>query len=303
MKIVKWFVALNILAVAVLVFWFPEVMITPGRGLVAHQGIAGNCFNCHTAWGGADAAKCETCHKVAEIGKLTSKGVPITGKRLAFLHSQLQTVDCGSCHLEHMTVKRPVSIFDHALLSAGAQEKCTSCHQDTVPKTGWHKDFAQECASCHTTQAWKPARFKHDLLKSGLAAPCETCHIRQVPSSGWHNEVRTDCSKCHSTQAWKPATFDHQKFWPLDRDHQASCVTCHTNPASLAQYTCYGCHEHTPANIQRKHEREGMKDLEKCADCHGPKGRSSGRGGEHSGERSEGGGKQSRDRSEHGERD
>jgi hypothetical protein len=80
--------------------------------------------------------------------------------------------------------------------------------------------------------------------------------------------VAGDCASCHKVQAWKPATFDHDKFFPLDKDHNASCVTCHSGN-SFKQYSCYGCHEHTPSNMQAKHREEGVtEDLRNCVRCH-----------------------------------
>ena len=77
-----------------------------------------------------------------------------------------------------------------------------------------------------------------------------------------------NCAQCHKPPAWKPATFDHDKFFPLDKDHNAACVTCHVGN-NYNQYTCYGCHEHTPANVQAKHREEvGAVNLDQCVRCH-----------------------------------
>jgi hypothetical protein len=53
----------------------------------------------------------------------------------------------------------------------------------------------------------------------------------------------------------------------LDRDHNTRCVTCHVRN-DYQQYTCYGCHEHTPANIRREHVEEGIRDFNDCVECH-----------------------------------
>ena len=37
--------------------------------------------------------------------------------------------------------------------------------------------------------------------------------------------------------------------------------------AKLA-YTCYGCHEHTEANIRAKHVHEGIANFTNCVSCH-----------------------------------
>ena len=86
-------------------------------------------------------------------------------------------------------------------------------------------------------------------------------------SAGLHRDLTLGCGQCRTADAWKPATFDHAKLFVLDRDHNASCVTCHTGN-EYRRYTCYGCHEHTPANVRRKHQEEGIQNFENCVECH-----------------------------------
>jgi len=66
--------------------------------------------------------------------------------------------------------------------------------------------------------------------------------------------------------------YDRSHAFPLDHGESgvSSCKTCH--PDQLKAYTCYGCHEHTPADIQRKHVKEGIPDFANCMKCH-PTGR------------------------------
>ena len=68
-------------------------------------------------------------------------------------------------------------------------------------------------------------------------------------------------------EQWKPSTFNHDKFFVLYRDHNAACSTCHVNN-DLSRYTCYGCHEHTPAKIHAEHVEEGIRNFDNCVDCH-----------------------------------
>ena len=45
-------------------------------------------------------------------------------------------------------------------------------------------------------------------------------------------------------------------------------MTCHTGSVHR-KYTCYDCHEHTPANMQAKHRDEGItENLQNCVRCH-----------------------------------
>ncbi|MDP4302675.1 cytochrome c3 family protein [Leptothrix discophora] len=60
---------------------------------------------------------------------------------------------------------------------------------------------------------------------------------------------------------WLKVSF-HQQL----NDH--NCMACHTGNNDK-QYTCYGCHEHTPANMQAKHLEEGVSEsLDNCVRCH-----------------------------------
>jgi hypothetical protein len=79
-----------------------------------------------------------------------------------------------------------------------------------------------------------------------------------------------------------PATFDHDRYFRLDRDHNARCATCHVRN-DYRRYTCYGCHEHTPANIRGEHIEEGIGDFADCVECHrsGDKHDARGHGREH----------------------
>ena len=55
---------------------------------------------------------------------------------------------------------------------------------------------------------------------------CNTCH--DAPKNDLHKALSVGCDKCHKTEAWKPATLARDKFFPLDKDHNA---TSKSNPA------------------------------------------------------------------------
>jgi hypothetical protein len=118
------------------------------------------------------------------------------------------------------------------------------------------------------------------MLRVATRDRCESCHV--APANDIHKTLSVGCDKCHKTEAWRPATFEHDNFFPLDKDHNASCVTCHTSN-DYSQYICYGCHEHTPSNMQAKHREEvGTESLDNCVRCHRS---ASGEGGEGGGRR------------------
>lgn len=210
----------NLAIIAVLAFALPELMIAPGKLMKGHREMEGNCFSCHSKFFGPSSEKCIECHKVPDIGKVTSKGMPIlkTTSKVAF-HQKLVAQECIACHADHQGVMkyRQGKQFSHALLQPAAVKQCESCHD-------------------------KPRDTLHEKLSGG-------------------------CAQCHSQDKWTPATFDHDKYFVLDRDHNAACSTCHLK-SNFKQYTCYGCHEHTPAKIRSEHLHEGIRDYENCVECH-----------------------------------
>jgi hypothetical protein len=240
-----WTIVVNLLVLVALAFAYPHLMVAPGPLVAGHSELGTDCFACHTAWHGATAQKCITCHALPDIGMRTTKGaaLPQRGLKTSF-HQQLSQQDCMACHSDH----------------AG-------------PKL--------------TKTSRKP--FTHALLRPAARQDCATCHTK--PDNAMHRSLTVGCGQCHHPEAWKPATFDHAKFFELDGDHNASCVTCHVGN-DTTRYTCYGCHEHTPANIRSQHEEEGIADLKNCVKCHR---NASGEGEGGGGERGKGRGGSERD--------
>lgn len=226
---IKWLLLINLAFIAVLVFAYPQLMVSPGTLQPAHSSIGNDCFACHVPLRGASADKCTACHRPNDIGRLTTSGRPIVGGTP--FHQALARTDCMACHREHANRLTPV--------------------------------------------AGTAARFDHSMLRSAQASDCRSCH--NAPDTRVHRGVNVQCSQCHTTQAWEPATFDHDRYFPLVGEHRASCATCHPRN-DTSRYTCYGCHEHTPANIREEHLEEGIRNFLNCADCHGPRARSNGEG-------------------------
>ena len=186
-------------------------------------------------------------------------------------HAEL-TTDCFACH---------------AALRGASSLRCTECHVTAdvglkttqgVPipsrsiKVSFHQELIeQDCMACHsdhqgpklTKRSRKP--FSHGLLKVSVRDTCSSCHA--APKDTLHRDLKVECSKCHGSEAWKPATFDHAEYFVLDRDHDASCETCHKNN-DFSRYTCYGCHEHSEAKVRREHLEEGIRDFQDCVECH-----------------------------------
>ena len=185
-------------------------------------------------------------------------------------HRQLDT-NCFACHTSFTGV---------------ASQKCVSCHKPAdigrkttlgVPvvkplaATLFHQELvSQNCVACHSDHAGVKryhlkGNFDHALLKKDASNQCQSCH--KAPADTLHKQITGNCAQCHTPQKWTPATFDHDKYFVLDKDHTATCATCHTSN-DYKRYTCYGCHEHTQANIRREHVEEGIRQFDDCVACH-----------------------------------
>ncbi len=186
-------------------------------------------------------------------------------------HAEIAT-DCFACHRQ---------------LRGASPDRCQTCHvvNDigihttkgiTIPKdkptVAFHQQLLeQNCVACHsdhvgpklTQHSRKP--FSHALIKMDVRNHCTSCHAK--PKNNFHQQIQSDCQQCHSVNQWQPSTFHHDPFFLLDGDHNAACATCHVDN-DLSHYTCFGCHEHTPANIRTEHAEEGIHNIDNCVQCH-----------------------------------
>lgn len=228
-------VLVAILAAAILA---PRAMVSPGELSAAHADLGGDCFACHAPFRGAPSERCVSCHKLADIGLRTTRGLPLpTRPTRPPFHQALSAANCLACHAEHQ--------------------------------------------GAHPPRSSGPT-FAHALLQPALRGRCETCHA--PPADTLHRQFKAGCAQCHTTRAWTPAAFDHGRYFRLEGEHAAPCATCHVN-GDFKRYTCFGCHEHTPAKIRAEHEEEGIRNFDNCVRCH----RSGDEEGREGGERREGG--------------
>lgn len=165
----------------------------------------------------------------------------------------------------------------HTLLLGPSSSKCIVCHK--VEKIGVKKPKAtrfhqhlkeQRCTACHTDHiginAEKATRvFEHSLLTMAWRENCSDCHAK--PGDALHRNVGKACQTCHTAVRWQPATFDHSRYFRFDGDHPAECKRCHIDNR-YDRFTCYECHEHSPANVREEHIEEGIRNFENCAECH-----------------------------------
>ena len=219
-KTVILIVAANLAALLLLAILFPHLMVSPGKPIDAHAEFAEDCFACHTPFLGSTPDKCIACHKVAEIGIKTTKGLAIDKekKNVAF-HQKLTEDDCVACHSDHKGVQpfRPIGEFSHQLLEPAVEKQCDGCHAN--PGDTLHRKIEGNCGSCHTRERWTPATFDHDeyfRFDREHTTECGTCHMSNDYGSytcyGCHEHSRSKIREEHVEEG----IYDYE-----------ICVECH----------------------------------------------------------------------------
>ena len=270
MKPLYAFIA-SVIILAALALTFPDVLLDPGTLMKGHQKLQKDCLSCHTPFRGVTSLQCITCHKQEAIGIKNVAGafLPKDSSKVDF-HKGLSANSCVDCHTDHKgaDAAKAIKTFKHASLTASLQKNCTACHKNQKPTDALHRYAKGNCAECHNIKKWKPATFNHNQLSVSGAKQCISCHKSDQPNDSMHRQSDTNCATCHGTSRWKPATFSHDRYFRLDRNHQASCKTCHTDPGNYKQYTCYNCHAHTPSKMAEVHREEGISNYQNCVRCH-----------------------------------
>jgi len=205
----------------------------------SHAETGGRCQACHTSpWSKTTLSdRCLACH-TSVAGQLQ------TGTGLhAAMRRQDAAFDCRDCHTEHRGPTAALTEVDVA----------TFPHDQTAfPLTGKHAGI--QCGECH-----KGGVFE------GTDASCVSCHA----DPPFHRGVfGTACADCHTAVGWAPATFNLPHTFPIDHGEEGpvACRVCHAD--SVSAYTCYGCHEHNPAETAAKHAEEAPGDITNCVKCH-----------------------------------
>jgi hypothetical protein len=251
----------------------------------------------------ADAKACVRCHtehrgSTALLTKVEGFGTA-HGQFGFSLTAHQQTADgksfrCNDCHL--------ASSFKFEA------SRCVSCHRDYQAQfLGTHiEEWGRDCQGCHDgNDRFSHGVFAHDstgftLDGAHLRTSCASCHretkvladFGKTPDSciGYHKgddehrgELGDDCGACHSTTSWEGAGISHEVF-PLDHGDggRIPCKTCHEDRNNYKSYTCYNCHEHSPARVEAQHRGEvRAQNLDNCLRCHRGGRGEGGEGGEH----------------------
>lgn len=175
-------------------------------------------------------------------------------------YAAVADLKCQHCHAGH----DPAYMQEHVTNYGAACQDCHDGvdrmsgfdHAQVFPLDGQHAEIG--CAACHANRVF-----------AGTPRLCVDCHPEPQAHAGLFG---LECAACHTTSAWSPATMLEHSF-PLEHGLErgqppTACATCH--PATYNEYTCYGCHEHQPAETSRKHSEEGISaaELPACVECH-----------------------------------
>jgi hypothetical protein len=282
----------------------------PLQGYASHAEMESQCTLCHSPWQGVDPARCQACHSTVERQIAARTGLhgwleDPQACTLCHPDHQGRTANIGRAALAYFPHDRVgFSLARHQRSAEGAAFACTGCHgagyslnQGTCAACHQQMDgqfmarhvdlYGDGCLSCHDGTAL-PEGFDHaavlPLEGAHAEIACTACHgatSRALPPAvcvACHQEPAihrgqfgTDCAACHTAQAWQPAALRYHAF-PLDHGQQGdvACSVCHLS--DYVSYTCYGCHEHQPADVASLHREEGIADWTECVLCH-PTGR------------------------------
>jgi hypothetical protein len=174
---------------------------------------------------------------------------------------KFEQTGCAMCHAQ----AESVFIVEH---QANAGEECLLCHDGSGRMAQFDHALFFLLEGAHATVACVDCHANNRL--ENTPADCYSCHAADDAHSGF---LDSDCNACHSTATWQQATLQNHTF-PFTHGNDGrplECETCHID-TTFSTYTCYGCHEHNPFEIERKHLEEGMRNFQDCAACH-PTGR------------------------------
>jgi len=278
-----------------------EKLLMPGALTSAHANTEDKCGECHDRTDKTrQRALCLGCHDHAAIAADIDTAQGFHGR-------SARKAQCNACHTEHKgrgadVIHFDAGSFDHnrtdfALVGGHATVACDSCHKAgkkfrEAPKlcVDCHRDddphkgkLGTDCAQCHETAGFKPAKFDHAKTRFPLTnaheqVACAACHrdpgFKDTPmrcvdchaADDVHRGSRgVDCAACHGTVEWKQFRFDHVKAanYPLEGKHASlACNTCHRGGDLKAPVPkeCNGCHAAA--------DRHAGRFTVACADCH-----------------------------------
>ncbi len=284
------------------IVWKPSSFnhTTTGYELLgAHKTIV-QCSLCHKGNVTSAPQTCIACHQVQYDGAPGHK-------------QNNYATDCTKCHTQNNWL---ATSFDHSttsfpLTGAHTNVLCSTCHVNgyvntptacqschlpvyTSSQLPGHvaAGIPKECATCHTTSAWKPSSFSHtatgyalrgahkniiqcsDCHKGSVTTTlqtCISCHQSRYDTAPNHNSqgYPTDCTVCHTQNNWLENSFNHASTsFPLTGAHTTVlCAKCHTAGFKGTPTACYSCHA-AKYNASTNPNHVSIKFPTNCESCH-----------------------------------
>ncbi len=201
---------------------------------------------------------------------VVSPDLMIEPGKLTDAHTEF-TDDCFNCHTPFIGSTADKCMQCHKVAEIGLKTTKGQVIDKEKKNVAFHQELLEDdCVACHSdhkgVQPFRPiGYFSHQLVGSDMQEQCDGCHNN--PGDTLHLKIKANCNQCHTIDGWTPATFEHEKYFRFDKDHDADCDSCHIK-SNYSDYTCYGCHEHSRSEIREEHVEEGIRDYEKCVECH-----------------------------------
>jgi hypothetical protein len=161
------------------------------------------CYSCHKGddkHRGELGKQCESCHNQKSWSQRIRFDHDLTQFPLIGLHA---AAPCEACHVSGADYK-------------GTASSCVRCHADDDKHK---KTLGEQCADCHTPNAWAVWKFNHDkqtklkLTGKHAGLQCVACHRTPM---GKKVEQSASCSACHRKDDVHMGRFG------------AACERCHT---------------------------------------------------------------------------
>jgi len=178
---------------------------------------AGGWFSQHDS---VSSSVCTDCHKLDEIGILTTTGLPIYNEYewQRQLHQSLSDSDCVACHKVN---GNETQFFEHGLLNNSIKNKCALCHIDLLPDDEIHLSAGDGCGNCHSPSTWSDVSFVHGkyfVFDRNHPDTCSDCHL-----------VSNDFSQysCYGTCHVHSETALSRKHREVDNYNYEDCAECH----------------------------------------------------------------------------
>jgi hypothetical protein len=206
---------------------------------IDHATLANFSLDYHQEDYAGQAMDCQSCHSQDDYRQVSLDCVTCHAEQdhdLMASHIDEHGMECLACH----DGKTRLADFEHNvqafnLTGAHTEVECKECHND--PKMHYndtptacvnchteeerpesHPAFGDDCARCHETTAFAPARLTQHTFELGHAGigeqECQTCHN--------HSYDQVNCMGCH-TEGGRIEAIHQVQLGIIEMEECASC--------------------------------------------------------------------------------